>query len=590
MYTYEEETSIQFTCSLNVPTECIKHIKYFTKKTALVINGSVQVEGTEVSSSMEGEDKIFVIRLNYESHLHTEVRCVVISTEVNYTSNAKKIPDIQEYHEVNLTASRTKLTAGQSVTLTCTAENKRGLHLIEWYVNGETISQSSVFEGRCQEMLRDAPPSSIMTCNTTEDLNVRQEYKFECSTRDNSVMEQPTSSIVTVSVLVFHVDKRLIIWLSAPVAAFVCVVVLVTLIVRVRRRKLQNTVIVSSLKADHVSFIVPVSSNMYMGDSRDKTGREEGLTKVERVREIIDGLSNKHPSWEKNRQSLLIGEQIGVGNFGFVFSGKMPDEHGCIQTVAIKTIKEHGLDTAALLEFEKEMEIMTTLRHKYIVNLLGICTTSLPFYIIMELLEHGQLNTYLHEFAPSKEKPVGGLSVLQLAWMCQQPCDALEYISTKHLVHRDVSARNCLVGEKLLVKLADFGLSRDTAKNNAKSYYKKEGGMVPVSWTAPEALTYGKYTTSNDVWGFGVLCWEVFSFGAQPFAHLNNQQVMVSVCRGERMEKPELCPEPLWDVLTKCWVDAPDDRIMFSALLAFFQENYKERNHCSLKDKHNLMQ
>ena len=57
--------------------------------------------------------------------------------------------------------------------------------------------------------------------------------------------------------------------------------------------------------------------------------------------------------------------------------------------------------------------------------------------------------------------------------MSLQPCKALEYLSDKNVVHRDISARNCLVGEKLSVKLADFGLSRGTAIDDGKNYYKK---------------------------------------------------------------------------------------------------------------------
>ena len=61
-----------------------------------------------------------------------------------------------------------------------------------------------------------------------------------------------------------------------------------------------------------------------------------------------------------------------------------------------------GIEVSALLDFEKEMEVMVTLKHRNIVNLLGICALTLPFYIIMEYMENGQLNSYLNQFAPSR--------------------------------------------------------------------------------------------------------------------------------------------------------------------------------------------
>ena len=577
--TDDENDSEEFKCYIPINNECkeLLESKNFTQGAQLSVNGTVQIEGSEVSSEFVDDQKIFNIALNYESHLNAKLTCMYIFKNVTYTSEELNIGDIDEYHNLTLISSARQITAGESYTLNCSTENERGLNMISWNVKIDDVKDKywvcKIEEG-CSEETTEDPFSSIITIETSKDLETRKQFSYECSTRALSFHKKHTSVLVKITVSPVNKSWIIIISVAFPVLVFLCVVSIVTL--AVRRRKLRSAVAVSVRMVDARSqrgiLMSSRTSNPYEGMPREDDAL---LTVVETVHAIMDRISQKHSSWEKDKRSLLIKEQIGVGNFGFVFSGKMPDEHGFIQTVAIKTIKEQGLEAAALLEFEKEMEMMTTLRHKYIVNLLGICTTSLPFYIIMELLEHGQLNTYLNGFAPTKEKPLGGLSVSQLAWMCQQPCDALEYLSSKHLVHRDVSARNCLVGENLLVKLADFGLSRDTS-DNAKNYYKKEGGMVPVKWMAPEALTYGKYTTSNDVWGFGVLCWEAFSFGAEPFAHLSNQQVMVNVNRGERMERPLLCPEPLWDILEKCWVDAPDDRIMFSALLAFFKEYSEE--------------
>lgn len=101
--------------------------------------------------------------------------------------------------------------------------------------------------------------------------------------------------------------------------------------------------------------------------------------------------------------------------------------------------------------------------------------------------------------------------------------------------------------------------------------------MVPVKWMSPEALTYGKYTTANDVWAFGILMWEIFSFGGIPYPLHSNQQVVVHVSKGGRLSRPDLCPPQLYSsVMTQCWHDAPDDRIMFGAMTAFLQSYLEE--------------
>ena len=576
--TFNEKEVIEFKCSLKMPNACkAKTDKDMIQKTQLLINDQVQREGTEVSSIVTGDDlKTFQITLNYESHDNTLVKCMVITPGSNFTSNVKRIPHVIKYHHLELryiTASKNEFTAGQTVSLICTAEDEHALELLGWYISVDDSQKRTHLNCRqnitCQERKTQNPYSSVITFQTSKDVS---KYEFECSTRKYSLHKAPARPSVEIHLVA--VNNTWVTVVSVAVPAVLCVVILLVFLVEVRRRKLQSLVVISSRIAevnnnrDNPTFTAPMCTNPYE-DQRAL------LNFVDNASDILERIARKHPRWEVEKDSLKIKEQIGAGNFGTVFSGTMPNKQGIIQNVAIKTIKEQSLDVGALLDFEKEIDMMTSIHHDNIVNLLGICTKPPLVCIITELMEHGQLNTYLADFAPTKEHPLGGLSVSILTRMCQQPLDALQYLSSKDLIHRDVSARNCLVGANNIVRLADFGLSRDTS-DNAKNYYKKAGGMVPVKWMAPEALTYGKYTSSNDVWAFGVLCWEVYSFGAQPYAHLNNQEVMVRICKGERLERPQVCPESLWDVIIKCWSDAPGDRITFPALLTFFMENFKE--------------
>jgi serine/threonine protein kinase len=118
----------------------------------------------------------------------------------------------------------------------------------------------------------------------------------------------------------------------------------------------------------------------------------------------------------------------------------------------------------------------------------------------------------------------------------------MSYLEQRKVVHRDLAARNVLVGSSGLetVKLSDVGLSRTLATSDY--YRKKSDNKVPVKWMAPESIVDRVYTSASDVWSFGVLCWEVFSYGAAPYPGRNASDVVVDLLAGYRLPCPEACP------------------------------------------------
>lgn len=137
----------------------------------------------------------------------------------------------------------------------------------------------------------------------------------------------------------------------------------------------------------------------------------------------------------------------------------------------------------------------------------------------------------------------------------------MEYLSGHHYVHRDLAARNCLVGDNLTVKISDFGLSRDVYSSD---YYRVQSkSLLPVRWMPPESILYGKFTTESDVWSYGVVLWEIYSYGLQPYYGYSNQEVIDMIRSRQLLPCPEDCPSRLYTLMIECWHEVPSRRPQF---------------------------
>ncbi|NXY80435.1 FES kinase, partial [Glareola pratincola] len=257
--------------------------------------------------------------------------------------------------------------------------------------------------------------------------------------------------------------------------------------------------------------------------------------------------------WVLNHEDVLLGERIGRGNFGEVFSGRLRADN---TPVAVKSCRE-TLPPELKAKFLQEARILKQYNHPNIVRLIGVCTQKQPIYIVMELVQGGDFLSFLRSEGPH-------LRVKELIKMTENAAAGMEYLESKHCIHRDLAARNCLVTEKNTLKISDFGMSRE----EEDGVYASTGGMkqIPVKWTAPEALNYGRYSSESDVWSFGILLWEAFSLGAVPYANLSNQQMREAVEQGMRLDPPEQCPEEVYRLMQRCWEYDPRKRPSFSTI------------------------
>ncbi|XP_078054243.1 megakaryocyte-associated tyrosine-protein kinase [Mustelus asterias] len=247
--------------------------------------------------------------------------------------------------------------------------------------------------------------------------------------------------------------------------------------------------------------------------------------------------------WLLNMQQLTLGDKIGEGEFGAVFWAEYMG-----QKVAVKNIK---CDVMAQ-SFLEETSVMTNLQHRNLVRLLGVVVDN-GLYIVTEFMAKGNLVNYLR---------TRGRTVVTLKQLIQfglDICEGMEYLESKKLVHRDLAARNILIADDCIAKVSDFGLAKgvSSARDQAK---------LPVKWTAPEALKHHKFSTKSDVWSYGILMWELFSYGRAPYPKLSLTDLSDKVEKGYRMECPEKCPASVYNMMKSCWEYDPGKRPTFKKL------------------------
>lgn len=137
----------------------------------------------------------------------------------------------------------------------------------------------------------------------------------------------------------------------------------------------------------------------------------------------------------------------------------------------------------------------------------------------------------------------------------------MEYLASHHVVHKDLAARNILVYDKLNVKILDLGLFREVY---SADYYKLMGASpFPIRWMSPEAIVYGKFSTDSDIWSYGVVLWEIFSYGLQPYCGYSNQDVMEMVRNRQVLSCPDDCPAWVYTLMLECWSEFPARRPRF---------------------------
>lgn len=250
--------------------------------------------------------------------------------------------------------------------------------------------------------------------------------------------------------------------------------------------------------------------------------------------------------WVIQRKDLILGELIGRGDFGDVYKGTYKN-----QPVAAKQLKDRDRGSQSFLQ---EASVMTSLRHPNLVKLIGVVLAD-TIFLVTEFIGKGSLVEYLR----SRGRNI--ITKKDQINFATDTCAAMEYLESKSLVHRDLAARNVLVHDDGTAKLSDFGLAKF-------GDFSLSSQRFPIKWTAPEALRNNNFTTKSDMWSFGILLWEIYSFGRVPYPRIPLADVVMHVERGYRMEAPESCPPEVYAIMKQAWDIKPQERPTFSQVQA----------------------
>ncbi|XP_074043504.1 tyrosine-protein kinase FRK [Macrotis lagotis] len=280
--------------------------------------------------------------------------------------------------------------------------------------------------------------------------------------------------------------------------------------------------------------------------------------------------------WEIDRNSLQLLKILGSGQFGEVWEGLWNNT----TPVAVKTLKPGSMDPK---DFLREAQIMKNLRHPKLIQLYAVCTLEDPIYIITELMRHGSLQVYLQNDAGSK------IHLPQQLDMAAQVASGMAYLESQNYIHRDLAARNVLVGEHNVYKVADFGLARVFKVENEDVYESKPEIKLPVKWTAPEAIRSHKFSIKSDVWSFGILLYEIITYGKMPYPGMTGMQVIQKLDQNYRLPQPDNCPLELYNIMLQCWNVEPKDRPTFESLHWSLEDYYYESDSSSYLDTNNFI-
>lgn len=272
------------------------------------------------------------------------------------------------------------------------------------------------------------------------------------------------------------------------------------------------------------------------------------------------------------RETVRFLKDLGEGEFGKLYKGEVVEKVDGVQTARpiLAKVLRSSSSSSYRESFLRQAETWSKFSHPNVMTIIGVCYNGPPTCILYECVEYGTLRDYLVENCPL-ESPVEDddddpdtLTYCEQLSIAIQVAAGMNYLSQHNYIHGDIAARNCMVGPRMTVKITDVALSRNPFFND----YHRSGNRppMPLRWMAPEGVLNYRFTVETDIWSFGVLLWEIFSFGARPHDRCTDEEVTERIREHVLLPCPSDCPNRVFVLMKECWDILPPSRPRFSTI------------------------
>lgn len=258
-------------------------------------------------------------------------------------------------------------------------------------------------------------------------------------------------------------------------------------------------------------------------------------------------------------KDVIMGERIGRGSFGEVYSAMWFQTHVAVKKLPLEMLRSNA---NVLEEFNREINLLRALRHPNILQFLGSCSLPPNICLVTEYLPRGDLHKIIHDKTVTLDKRLMRSILLDVS-------RGMNYLHSSNpvVIHRDLKSHNVLIGEFWNAKVADFGLCKIIQSWEETSKYTPCG---TPKWAAPEVLRNEVYTTKADVYSFAIILWEITT-RLDPFPGMSAFELIVQV--GKHGLRPGDIAEnnPLGNLITECWDNNPKQRPTFERILSILE-------------------
>ncbi|KAM9745168.1 serine/threonine-protein kinase LMTK2 [Menidia menidia] len=277
----------------------------------------------------------------------------------------------------------------------------------------------------------------------------------------------------------------------------------------------------------------------------------------------LASITEASTGFQVGRHSLSYIQEIGSGWFGQVLLSEIYSDPGGTRVV-VKELKANA-SAKEQNDFLQQGDPYRVLQHPNILQCLGQCVEAIPFLLVFEYCEMGDLRGYLSQ----QDWMFRNAELLQLQRMACEIAAGVTHLHKHNFLHSDLALRNCYLTADLTVKVGDYGIGPYRYKEDY--IITEDDVFAPLRWLAPELVgeRHGgvitmEQTKQSNVWALGVTLWELLENATQPYPHLSDREVLNHVIKEQQLKlfKPQLelpYSERWYEVLQFCWL-SPDKR------------------------------